>query len=134
MKKILLTITVLGFLAGSQVQNAKAGDREWAVAGKVLTGIAAASIITHAIAPAPVYAAPAPVYVAPAPVYAAPAYAYAPAAPVVYYQPAAPVVVCPPAPVVVYRQPVYVRPAPVFGFGFAIGREHGFGPRDHGRW
>jgi len=48
MKKIILGLTILAF-AGTQIQTASAGDREWATAGKILTGVAAASIIAHAI-------------------------------------------------------------------------------------
>src|SRR5262245_14125656 len=98
MKKLVLAAALLAF-AGTQVQNAKAGDREWAVVGKVLTGIAAVSVINHAIADAPT-CAPAPVAYCPPPVVYQPA-------PVVYHP--APVV-CAPAPVVVYQQPVVVRP------------------------
>jgi len=45
MKKLILAAMILG-LAGTGVQTAKAGDREWAVVGKVLTGITAAAVIT----------------------------------------------------------------------------------------
>jgi len=42
MKKLLLTLTAFGFLS---TPSAKAGDGEWATAGKVLTGIFAAKVI-----------------------------------------------------------------------------------------
>lgn len=121
-------------LAGLAVQSsALAGDREWAVAGKVLTGIAAAHVISRAIDPGPrvvyyqqaptvVYqTVPAPTtvtYVANAPVAPA-APVYAPAPPPVYAAPTTAVVyqtapqvvyVAAPAPVYVMAPPVYVRP------------------------
>jgi hypothetical protein len=137
MKKIVIAVALLA-LAGSQVQNAKAGDREWAVVGKVLTGIAAVDILSHAFTPQPAYCAPAPVTYCPptAPVY----YQSAP----VYYRPAP--VVYRPAPVVVYRQPVYVqhasvvvhsrpvvvRSAPVVSVGVSFGHDgNGY---FRGRW
>ncbi len=99
---------------------AQAGDREWSLAGKVLTGVAAAHVLSHIIDPGPrvyyppqptvVYqTAPAPVvYVASAPVApAAPAYASAPTTAVVYQT--AP----PPQVVYVAAPPVYYAPAPV---------------------
>jgi hypothetical protein len=120
MKKLIAATMILG-LAAATVQTAKAGDREWAVVGKVLTGVAAAAVITHAVnaEPAPVY------YTCP------PTYTYCPPPPrVVYVQPA-------PAPVVVYRAPVcvapapvYVAPAPVVSFNFRVGGGH----HHHGRW
>ncbi|MBI3850615.1 MAG: hypothetical protein HY298_10150 [Verrucomicrobia bacterium] len=103
MKKIILAVTLLAF-AGTNIQTASAGDREWATAGKVLTGIAAASIIANAIDYRPGYYAP----------------TYYPPAPPVYYAPP-PVVYASPAPVVVYPPPVYVRPAPVVSFSFGFG-------------
>jgi hypothetical protein len=124
MKKIVLAVTLLA-LAGSQVQNARAGDREWAVVGKVLTGIAAVDIIGHAIADRPAYYAPAPVAYYPPPVtYCPPPVVYRPAPVVVYQQP-----VCfQPAPAVVYRRPVVVRHEPIVSIGFGYGFDH----HDHG--
>ena len=119
MKKLILAAMILG-LAGAGVQTAKAGDREWAVVGKVLTGIAVGAVITHAVAaePAPVY------YSGP---YASPGYgcSYCPPPPptVVYVQPA-------PAPVVVYRAPVCYAPAPMVSFRLG-GGYHRF---HHDRW
>jgi hypothetical protein len=71
-----LTAVVMGPLG----IEARAGDREWAVAGKVLTGVVAAGVISRALEPAPcapttvvmaapVMVAPPPVVVMPAPVY-----------------------------------------------------------------
>ena len=53
MKTKLITATTLALVAAANVQSLMAGDREWATAGKVLTGIAAASIITRALEPRP---------------------------------------------------------------------------------
>jgi len=123
MKKLILATMILG-LAGAGVQTAKAGDREWAVVGKVLTGVAIASVITHAVA-----VEPAPVYYS----YSSPGYGYG-------YCPAPPrMVYAQPAPVVIYRAPACVAPAPVchapaplvgfrFGFGGGYHRFH------HDRW
>ncbi|HUS35504.1 MAG TPA: hypothetical protein VM680_09160 [Verrucomicrobiae bacterium] len=61
MKTKIITATTLALVAASNVQTSMAGDREWATAGKVLTGIAAASIISRALEPRPtVVYAPAP--------------------------------------------------------------------------
>ena len=119
MKKAILTMTVFA-VAAAGIQTAKAGDREWAVAGKVLTGLVAASVITHVVQAQPAcatvyYSEPAPRVI------------YAP--PVYYAQ----------APVVVYRAPVYCAPAPVcyapapvvsFRFGYGGELRH----YRHGRW
>lgn len=123
MKKIILGLTMLAFV-GAHVQTASAGDREWATAGKILTGVAAASIIAHAVDYQPGYYSSG--YYAPAPpvYYAPPQVVYAP-------PPLAPwskrsvktvrydfystgrVVFCPPR--------VYVPAAPVFSFSFGGG-------------
>src|SRR5438270_13684038 len=65
MKTKIITATTLALLAAANVQSTFAGDREWATAGKVLTGIAAASIITRALEPRPtvVYASAPPTVV-----------------------------------------------------------------------
>ena len=118
MKKLILTTLALG-LGAAGAPRANAGDLEWAVVGKVLTGVTAAAAIAHIAAPAP---PPPPVY----------QYNCCPAPP----SPAAPAVVYvsppPPPPVVVYQPPVIVVPAPVcvptpvvsfqFGFGHAVYR------------
>lgn len=135
MKKIVLALTTLA-LTGATMQTAQAGDREWATAGKILTGVFAGSVLTRAFEPAPVYAyptttyvtptvcAPAPVYVQPAPVYVQPSPVYVSPAPV-YVQP---------APMVVYPQPVYVRPAPVISFRFGFGGGYGYRGGGHHRY
>src|SRR5258708_36760007 len=48
MKTIILTGTVMVALAGAGLQSARAGDREWATVGKVLTGVAVAGLIVAA--------------------------------------------------------------------------------------
>ena len=115
------TATALSALALHPV--AQAGDREWSLAGKVLTGVAAAHVLSHIIDPGPrvYYAAPQPTvvyqyptapttvaYVGPAPVApAAPVYASAPTTAVVYQTAPQPQIVYVAAP------PVYYAPAPV---------------------
>ena len=127
MKKLILGMTILA-VAAAGLQTARAGDREWAVAGKILTGLAVASAINHAIAVesrcAQVY------YPAPEPCQS---YSYG------YSYCSPPRVVYAPAPVVVYRPPVYCAPAPVYyapapvvSFRGGYGGEYRHGR--HGRW
>lgn len=122
MKKMILTLSALAIL-GASSPAVSAGDREWATAGKILTGVVAGSVLVRAFEPAPVYYHPAPVYVHPAPVYV-----QAPPPPTVVYstpvyvQPA-PVYVTP-APVYVQPAPVYVAPPPVVRFHFGFGRAY----------
>jgi hypothetical protein len=103
MKKLILTGTVILALAGASLQTARAGDREWATVGKVLTGVAVVGLVAAAIdghAHASVsYSCGTQNYCPP------------PAPPCNYtYCPApATVVYCPP-PVVVCRAPVVVYP------------------------
>ena len=47
MKKLILGMTVLA-VAAAGLQTARAGDREWAVAGKIMTGLFVASSFWHA--------------------------------------------------------------------------------------
>jgi hypothetical protein len=110
MKKMILTGTVILALAGASLQSARAGDREWATVGKVLTGVAVAGLI---VAAADGHAQANVSYT-----YGAPAYCPPPAPPCNYYPaPPPPVVYCPtpvviaPAPVLVYRAPVVVYPS-----------------------
>ena len=141
MKTVPVLVVATLALAGSSLTPAHAGDREWAVAGKVLTGVVAAGVIAEAFRPAPVAPTTAVVYQAPPTVVyqAAPAVVYHPAPPpqvivapppvqVVYYS--APAVV---APAPVYVRPVCYRPVPVcappvvsvsFGFGPRFGHHH----------
>ena len=67
-KTLVATVTGLAVL-GLSAPSVSAGDREWATAGKVLTGLLAGAAIAKAIEPVPVYQAPAyyPVRVAHAP-------------------------------------------------------------------
>jgi hypothetical protein len=133
-------------LLGATAPHARAGDREWAVAGKVMAGVGAGLLLSQALTPAPVYAA-IPVYVAPAPVVVQqPAQIVVQQPfqtvttvyqPVVIQQPvvvqSAPVIYQP-APVV-YPAPVYVRPVcapPVIRVGFSLGHGHRHHHR-HGR-
>ncbi|MEW6302631.1 MAG: hypothetical protein AB1705_04115 [Verrucomicrobiota bacterium] len=107
-------------LVAAAAPQAQAGDREWATAGKVLTGVIAGTIIAKSFEAPPVYTYEA-TYVAPAPVVVQ-------SAPVVVQR--APVYVAPPP--VVVAQPVYVapaptyyvRPAPVVSFSFGFGHGH----------
>ena len=99
MKKMILATMILG-LATANLQTARAGDHEWAVVGKVLTGVAAAAVITSAVAE--------PAHVSYSYSYSSPGYGYS------YCPPPPQVVYAPPAPVVVYRAPVCVAPAPVY--------------------
>ena len=119
MKKLILAATILT-IAGLTVQTAKAGDREWATVGKVLTGVAAAGIIINALDCHPAHASVSYTYAAP--VCAPARVVYAPQ-PVCYA----------PAPVVVYRAPVYyapIRPFVSVNVGFR-GHDRGF---RHHRW
>ena len=92
----------LGLAALVALTNVKAGDREWATVGKVLTGVAALHVVERIICPPQ----PQVVYVhQPVVVQSAPVVQYVPAPQVVYVQ----------SPQVVYvSQPVYYhQPAPV---------------------
>ena len=92
MKKKILTGTVILALAGSGLSNARAGDREWATVGKVLTGVAAAGMIAAMLdrhAPGGVSCS------------FGPSVCYPAVPPPVCYGPGP--VVCCPAPVPVYR-------------------------------
>lgn len=50
MKTAVLTVTVLA-LGAATMMPVRAGDREWATAGKVLTGVVAIGVIAHALQP-----------------------------------------------------------------------------------
>lgn len=100
MKKMILAAVILG-MAGAGIRTAQAGDHEWAIAGKVLTGLAVASVIAHAVAPETrVYAT---VYASPPVPRCRYDYCPPPARVVSYVRPV-------PRPVIVYRAPVYVAP------------------------
>lgn len=102
MKKTIITATAIIALAAASLQSARAGDREWATAGKVLTGVMAATVLAHAVAAPPSYATTYTYYSVPTPPPCAPAYCPPPA------PPCAPVYCPPPAPPCVY----YPAPAP----------------------
>ena len=117
--KTLITTLAAAALLTAGMHQAAAGDREWATAGKILTGVVAGTIIANAIQPAPAYAYQPPAYYAPPP------------PPPIYAQP---------APVVVYSAPVCVRPAPVVVFApprpvisFSVGFGGGYHYRTHHR-
>jgi len=111
MKKLMAIIATLAMVAGA-TRPVSAGDREWATAGKILTGVVAGTVIASAIEPAPVYVYPAATWYTPPPqVYVSPA-------PVVTY----PARVCvQPAPVVIYHPP---PPVITFSVGFGGGWHH----------
>ncbi len=112
MKTFVLGLTTLA-LAGATVSTASARDREWATAGKILTGLAAVSLVARAFEGPPACATPQVVYVPACP----------PPVPVVVYSP--PVCVSP-EPVVVYQQSVYGRPAPCYRGRPVVVVESGF--------
>jgi hypothetical protein len=125
MKKMILAATVLA-MAGASLQTAKAGDRECATAGVILTGVVAGAVIASALDCPPAHASVVYTYNAsaycppPAVVYAPVTVAYAP--PVVYSRP-----------VVVYRAPVCApRPMVYVQHGHYRGYERGRG--HHDRW
>lgn len=60
MKKLVAIAVAVAFLAAVAPSPALAGDREWATAGKILTGIIGVTILGNAIAHANAY--PPPVY------------------------------------------------------------------------
>src|SRR5215510_14724553 len=95
MKTAFATLVAVALVGGS-AQRVTAGDQEWATAGKILTGVVAASVISKAFEPFPVYQTTT-TYSPPAVVYASP-----------------PPVAVQPMPTVVYQHPVYVQPAPVY--------------------
>ena len=50
MKTAVLVVTILS-LGAASLTSVQAGDREWATAGKVLTGVVAAGVIANAFQP-----------------------------------------------------------------------------------
>ena len=117
MKSSIATLAMAALLAGG-TQRAAASDREWATAGKILTGVVAGTVIAGAFERAPVYSyQPATWYAPPPPVYVQPA-------PVYYARP-----YCAPGPV------YYGRPycGPSYGYGYGGYRGYGgYGYRGYG--
>jgi hypothetical protein len=95
MKKALIVIVATAMLVGALAAPARAGDREWAIAGKVLVGLAVLDAIAEPCRPAPI--------VYHQPVYPAPVVVHRP---VIYPRP-----VVYPRPVIVHPPVVYTRPA-----------------------
>ena len=123
MKKLMWIAAVVA-LAGMQVQTARAGDREWATAGKVLTGVFAGAVIAgaldaHANVSVGYYG-----YDRPGGVYAYRDNYCPPRAPVVTYY-------CPP-PVAVYRAPVVCEPRVVYYPPVVVYRQDSHRGRHHG--
>ncbi len=117
MKKLIVLASAFAITVSTFSSKAHAGDREWATAGKILTGVFAGSVLTRAFDPAPVatYHHTTTVYTAPAmastPVYVQQVPVVMQQQPQVIYQPA-PVYVQP-APVYVQQPTVIYQPAPV---------------------
>jgi hypothetical protein len=111
MKKLILTGTVILALAGAGLTSARAGEREWATVGQVLTGVAVASLI---VAATDGHTQCSVNYA-----YNAPAYCPPPATPCNYYPAPPPVVYCPSA-VVAQPRPVVYCPQPVVAFGAPV--------------
>lgn len=147
MKRTIAIITAIGIIGAITPVPANAGDKEWATAGKIMTGVVAGIALANLLAPepAPVYTVSStPVYVAPPQttvvvpqtvttvvtqqqvVVQTPAVVQTPVvvqpAPVVVQPVPAPVVVAPavipPPPVVVHHPPLVVYHPPVFSIGF----------------
>jgi len=120
MKKMILTGTVILGLAAANLQTARAGDREWATVGKVLTGVAVVGLVAAAIdshAQCNVnYSCGAPAHCPPPAPPCNVTYCPAPAPQVVY---------CPP--------PVVYRECPGHGWRHGDRDDHS-GYRHHDRW
>ncbi|MGC8885537.1 MAG: hypothetical protein ACP5MG_00060 [Verrucomicrobiia bacterium] len=153
MKKLIAVVTAIGILGATSTFPVKAGDREWATAGKIMTGVVAGIALANLLAPEPppvVYTSSSTVYVpqpqttvvvpqtvttvvtqqqvvvqsAPVAVQTQPAVVVQSTPVVVQTVPVVPApVVVAPPPVVVYRPPFIVHHPPVFSFGYS--RFHG---------
>ena len=117
-------------LVGAGLPTTQAGDREWATAGKILTGVFAASVLSRVLDPAPHHVETTTYYQAPA-IVAPPLVC---SAPPVYVQ-AAPIYVQP-APIYVQPFPVYVQTVPVVTYQVVRVRQTGpfFWQHRHGGW
>lgn len=130
MKTSIALVSGLALVSSPFVSSVSAGDREWATAGKVLTGIAAVHVLSRAFSPPPVYQT---TYVVPStPVFVQqPQVVYLPAQPLMVQQQSqqiianaptvapAPIasaapVYAPATPSYVVQQPVYVQQPPVY--------------------
>jgi hypothetical protein len=139
--KVVCGGLLLGVIAAS-VPSAHAGDREWATAGKILTGVAVASVLHNVLTPSCesttyVYSSR-PAVAQPQVVYVQQPVQVVLQQPVAVYQPQV-VQVIQPIPVVVYQPaPVIIRSGPViYGrYGGNYGDRYDRGPRGrgHGRW
>jgi hypothetical protein len=117
MKRLLIGLVVTALALGTlgPVQRAEAGNKEWAVAGKVLAGLMVLDVVGQALHGPVAY---------PQPVYAQPQVMYPPAVvqpPVTYYQP--PVCRPPmPTPRAIFQEGYRTG----YGDGFQDGRHVGF--------
>ena len=136
MKTTIATLTSLAVL-GLSAPSVSAGDREWATAGKIPTGVVAGAAIVKALEPVPVYRtttyyapvvrapSPAPIIIRSAPVLVQTVPVAVQRAPVIVYpQP----VFVQSAPVYVQSAPVFVTPRPVVHFSVGFGRHHHHAP------
>lgn len=103
MKKLIVAVSVLA-LAGTSLHTARAGDREWATVGKILTGVAVGAVVASALDARPVHATISYTYAAPAPC-PPPAVVYCPPPPL-----PPPVAYCPPPRQVIVYEPVCAPP------------------------
>ena len=147
MKKLMIALTAVA-ITGSGLLQARAGDREWSTAGKVLTGIFVASAVARAIEGPRVYTYEQPVVVQQPVVYAAPTQVVVQQAPTVACAPTMvqlpqPVYVAQPTyvttPVVVQQSvyfpaPVYYAPAPYVSVRFGHPYPHHMVRGHFGRW
>lgn len=130
MKRVLMMgtlVVALVFGAVDTGRTAHAGDKEWAVAGKILAGIMVLdAITTPRYQPPPVYQPP--VVYQPAPY---PPVVYRPAPPPVVYRPAPPRVVY--RPPVRYYHPRVIVPRTTYYHSYRPSRRQVYQSRSHGR-
>ena len=115
MKKLMVVLVLGAMLVGPMASQAQAGDREWAVAGKVLAGLFVLDAITQPYHTTTVVYQE-PVYYPPVVTYPQPVVVHRP---IVVYRP--PVVVRRP---VVYRRPVVCPPRVHYVIGRPSHRPH----------
>ena len=116
-------------LVGAQLQTSRAGEREWATAGKILTGVAIGAVVVSAVNAHADYSAGFYSYSSPGGSYSV---SYNACPPPVVCAPR-PVVVYAPPPVVVYRPPVVCAPVvcapPVVTVRYVHSKKQGHGHR-----